>query len=352
MNGSTGPGGPSPVGPGPGGPNQPVADRDPAPGERDSIPGPRAPGAEPPTDSGPAGSGTTGNGAPGAAEPTASGRRSTARDRDSPLETITAIGSPLAVITALLFYFGWVRTHVQAEAIGFDAALLDYSLQDYMMRSIDVLYIPALAIVLAAAGLQWLHRRFVVPVVTGPDKRIWLGRLIVAATWSVPAWALVFGGLAFAVPPLAGICVAGFLAVAAASAFYAGSLRGRLEPAPSGGRRSRALVLVLLALACFWATEEFARKLGQAYAVQITADRGRLAAVTVYSAKSLELQGSGIVEIPLPDPDAEYRFRYDGLRLVQRSTDRYFLIGVGWTPAERRVILLREADTIRIELSR
>jgi hypothetical protein len=265
------------------------------------------------------------------------------------MTAVTAVGSPFAVGTALLFYFGWVRTHVQAWTLGYDAALLDYSLQDYVMRSINVLYNPILVLALTAVGVQWLHRRWLMPLVRGPRGDVWLPRLIRACTWSTVAWALLFAALAYTAPSLVGFCIAGFLTATLLSTFYARSLRDRLDDQVRRTRVPNSLLLAVLALAVFWATEQVARKVGEAYAVQIAADRNRLAAVVVYSAKNLNLSGSGVVETRLTTPDSEYLYRYDGLRLVQRAEDRYFLIGDGWSRQDRRVILIEESAGIRLE---
>jgi hypothetical protein len=268
------------------------------------------------------------------------------------LAAIAVVGSPFAAATALLVYFGWVRTQVQARALGYDAGLLDSSVQDYVMRSIVVLYGPILVLASTALVLQWMHRRWVLAVVRGPRRKVWLPRLVAACTWSAVAWALLFAGLAYAVPPLAGFCAAGFFTVTMVSAFYGRWLRGRLSGSPPRPDVSNSLLLVVLALAVFWATEQVAANVGEAYAEQITTDRNRLIAVVVYSVKSLDLVGSGVVETRMTAPDALYRYRYEGLRLVQRSDKRYFLIGDGWSPQDRRVILLQESDDLRLEFYR
>jgi hypothetical protein len=74
--------------------------------------------------------------------------------------------------------------------------------------------------------------------------------------------------------------------------------------------------------------------------------------VTVYSPKSLEIHVPGIVETKLRNPESAYQYRYDGLRLVQRSGDRYLLMSEHWDPRTSRIIVLRESDTIRMEFSR
>jgi hypothetical protein len=265
---------------------------------------------------------------------------------------LSAIGSPLAVGTALLFYFGWVRTREQSRAVGFSASSLDFSIQEYMLRSIDVLYPVGLVVVLVVVAGQWSHRRHILPLVHGPRSTTWIRRLMKASRWSILGWFFVFALLAYRDTRLAGIAVAGFLAGSLLSALYAGSLRNHLRR-PAIGKRpvSRILLLSLLALALFWATEQYARLIGQSYAQAVVRDPLALATVTVYSEKRLAITMPGTAETPLSDEDSAYRFRYDGLRMVQRSGDRYFLIGDGWTPDNRRVVVIREAADVRLEFS-
>ena len=42
------------------------------------------------------------------------------------MRLIATIGSPIAIATGLLFYFGWVRASVQAKQLGYDTAILDW----------------------------------------------------------------------------------------------------------------------------------------------------------------------------------------------------------------------------------
>jgi hypothetical protein len=59
----------------------------------------------------------------------------------STLRLVATVGSPIAIATGLLFYFGWVRASVQARALGYDTTILDWTIQDYILRSINVLYL-------------------------------------------------------------------------------------------------------------------------------------------------------------------------------------------------------------------
>ena len=108
---------------------------------------------------------------------------------------------------------------------------------------------------------------------------------------------------------------------------------------------------MLLTLAVFWDVERLANVVGEGYATQITANPGHLLAVTVYSPKSLEIHVPGVVETRLGTSESAYRYRYDGLRLVQRSGDRYLLMSEYWDVRASGIIVLRETDAIRMEFS-
>jgi hypothetical protein len=62
----------------------------------------------------------------------------------------------------------------------------------------------------------------------------------------------------------------------------------------------------------------------------------------------------------IPDPgsgmsfksDGAYRYRYQGLRLLGRYNDRYFLLPENWSPSHPVTIVLLDSATIRVELHR
>jgi hypothetical protein len=89
-----------------------------------------------------------------------------------------------------------------------------------------------------------------------------------------------------------------------------------------------------------------------AYAAQIIANPRQLLAVTIYSSKSLDIYVPGVIETELANADSAYRYRYECLRLVQRSGDRYLLMSEQANAQTSRIIVLRETDTIRMEFSR
>jgi hypothetical protein len=50
------------------------------------------------------------------------------------------------------------------------------------------------------------------------------------------------------------------------------------------------------------------------------------------------------------DPQAGYRFRYDGLRLLPQSGDQYLLLPATWSRRNGVAILIPRNDSLRLEL--
>ncbi|GAB2850658.1 hypothetical protein GCM10022221_57610 [Actinocorallia aurea] len=251
----------------------------------------------------------------------------------------------MALFSALLFYFGWVRTKVEADALGYDVTVLGLGTQDYLLRSIAVLSPLLLLLVLLALVLHWIHLRWIAPLGPAAAGRFLLAFRVAAVLATAGAVLLLAGPLGTVALPLA-------LTLGALSAVYHDRLR-RLADGEAGWTASmRVLVLALLVIAVFWDVERVARFMGTAYADDIAARPEQFAAVTLYSAKDLRLSDvTGVTETRIKVKDSAYKYRYSGLRLLQRAPDRFILINDRWQPVTGRVILLKDADGFRVELS-
>ena len=75
------------------------------------------------------------------------------------MTVVTSIGSPIALATALLFYFGWVRSEEQAQAFGADASVFAMSTNDYLLRSVNILFFPVMLLLLAGLLAIRVDRR-------------------------------------------------------------------------------------------------------------------------------------------------------------------------------------------------
>jgi hypothetical protein len=258
---------------------------------------------------------------------------------------VAAIGSPIALATALLFYFGWVRTRFQAHTLGYDPAILDLSVQDYLLKSINVLFLPLVVLVLGFLILHQQHRRLIAAAQRNSRIRsaaVRAGRLLV---WSWPVW-LVIAIVLLALPATQLIAIPASLTVGALLALYGNTLARELDGGTRWPPTTTALVCVLLAFAIFWDTERIARTTGEAFGNDILAFPRQLVAVTVYSQKRLEITAPGTTETKLGS-DSAYTFRYTGLRLLEGTRDRYILLN------ERggHVIVLRDVDGLRFEFT-
>ena len=263
------------------------------------------------------------------------------------MKFITSIGSPIALATSLLFYFGWVRSEAQAKAFGADASVFVMSTQDYVLRSINVLFFPLILLILAALLAHRLDRT----LRTGPVALPWLAPVARALQFS---WALflALGIVLYAVSGRFGdVTLPLWVALAILGPVYGTVLR---RPATGGGRRfSRmtvALLAALITVTLFWQTERLARLGGEALAQDIQDNLGdRLKKVELFSAKDLHIVGPGVRTTTFTDTNSAYGYQYSGLYLLQRSGDKYFLLTDGWDRDAGRLIVLPDSPTIRVE---
>ena len=272
---------------------------------------------------------------------TATRTEDTSEPRSSNLLLVLgAVGSPIALGTALLLYFGWVRSQAQAVAFGADVSVFEMSPQDLVLRSVDILFFPIVLVLLVGLMLlrldPWMRSR---------------GETVGAILrW---AWVLVPIGLVLVLVarPIGNVLLPLLVMLAIGGVAYAGLLRRR-----SRGDRSRGsgvgivLVGALLTATLFWQTERLAQLGGDALAddlKQHVADR--LPPVTLLSAERMQIDAFGVDEAPLEGSDSAYRYRYVGLYLLQRSGDKYFLLTDGWERDDGRLLVLTDNESIRLE---
>lgn len=283
----------------------------------------------------------------------------------SAARVLTAVVPPVTLVTALLFYFGWTRTYTQARFLGADASVFGYSTQDYLLRSVDSLYFPL--IVLTGLGLLALlgHRLVVDRLASSPDRADGALRKAGTALVVTGAVLLAYGVLYSAVlfrlgtrvldltGPLAvglGVLLAGYGAwvrrrsTGHQTGVLASNQAPWLAPVAAG------LLLALSALSLFWAVGNYARWRGQDLAEAVVATYQLRPGVVVYAPQRLALSGGGVVEDELPGSDLAYRFRYSGMRLLDRVGSTYFLLPEDWGDSPRLILLPADAD-LRVELT-
>jgi hypothetical protein len=260
---------------------------------------------------------------------------------------ITSIGSPIALATALLFYFGWVRSEAQAKAFGADASVFAMSTQDYVLRSINVLFFPLILLLLVGLLAHRLDRR----LRTAAVLPHWLPAASRALRFS---WApfLVLGIVLYAVAGRFGdVTLPLWVALAILGPVY-GTVLHRLVTSDRGrfSGTTVALLGALVTVTLFWQTERLARLGGEALAADIQDNLAdRLKPVELFSAKDLHIAGPGVRTTTFTDPNTAYGYEYTGLYLLQRSGDKYFLLTNGWDNGQGRLIVLPDSAAIRVE---
>ncbi|MEV5407933.1 hypothetical protein AB0K60_03700 [Thermopolyspora sp. NPDC052614] len=274
-------------------------------------------------------------------------------------QLLLPIIAPMTIITALIVYFGYIRVSGKYNVFGLTSDVLDLSLQDYMFYGPDITFRP----------LLWA----LIPVVIlGPGYALLISKLAAhpklarRAAWGARALGVVgclvgFLGSAglmhihinFPVVPLSIFIGALSLALAVRLQALGGHHVPKAE-APSLYTFWTLALVAMLALSLCWAGAIYMQKETVEAVYQM--DLRRLPSVVVYAPERLHIEGTGVAETVLaqrPGQTARYRFRYEGLRLLIHTNNRYFMIPVcyGEDP-KRRVITLPDDNSIRMDFPR
>jgi hypothetical protein len=270
-----------------------------------------------------------------------------------------AIVAPTTLLTSLLFYFGWSRAYWFYDYFGVHSTLLGLTTQDYVQQSLDGLFVPltvAACAALVALSAHTLVRsrlaggasprllRVLLPALAGAGLV-----LVVGGLWSVVGTTMLNRHLAAA--PIS-------LAVGVMLLVYTAHLWRSTHPGTDGAARPRAGwlavvewagVFVLVGLSLFWAANDYSAAVGRSRARQFVAELPLYPSAVIYSERSLSLHAPGVREVRCQDPEAAYRFHYDGLKLVLQSGNQYLFLPQAWTPTDGVAILMPRNDTVRLE---
>ncbi|MGC5166841.1 hypothetical protein [Luteimicrobium sp. DT211] len=274
-----------------------------------------------------------------------------ADDADRPalppwLGLVFQVAAPATLLSALLFYFGYVYTQAYFWYFGLEVELVGLSTREVIQRSPLPLFLPLVGIVLVVVLVVAVRRR--------ADAR-----LAAAATDPAAAARLERRGTAVVLAG-AGLVAAGLVLLVGAGAFDGWFAYPLVTPvllavggtvAGLGLRYSRLRttvtavgVWVVVAAAAFWATSTVADALGRGAARDLAADFSDLPAVVVDSPVDLHLTNTVraprdlCVERAGEDPDRACvkaggpRYRYTGLRVLVRGPDATFVVPARWDP--------------------
>jgi hypothetical protein len=274
----------------------------------------------------------------------------------------TAIFSQTVLISALLYYFGWVRSQATWAYFGVDTGLLGFGTADYALRSINSAFLPLISGGIVAFGAVALHRTVLVPAAratpTTLRRRMADAGTVVTRVAGVLLLGLVATGLLFpvAVGSALGVALPLSLFGAACLLAYAGELRtagqrpDRRTPRPGPG--VRGLVLAgLTTLGLLWTIALYAQATGVDVARNIAAGLRTRPSVTLYSVERLAVTGPGITVDALDQEGAKYHFRYTGLVSLSQLPERYVLVAAGWRRGHDAVYIVPASDDVRMDIT-
>jgi hypothetical protein len=278
---------------------------------------------------------------------------------------VAAVVAPTTLITALAYYFGYRRERAFAGFFGIDVSALNFTTTDYVLRSVDALFVPAVVVLLVAFGAFFVH------ALAGELS----GRIELAPVAAVAGLcALIVGIALLAGEPLAnsyGYLQALGPAVGVSLLLYALAHRRSVSRQALSAAVFFGLGVILVSL--FWATSEYADSRGRSEAKRLARDILVNPSVTVFSKESLNINplgpgggvpqpvqpGGGCAEIIVDKlHGGAYSRSYSGFTLLIRSGDKYFLTptpidrNTVWDPENDSIFIIPDDGDVRIELTR
>jgi hypothetical protein len=273
---------------------------------------------------------------------------------------LVGVVAPTTLLVALAYYFGWRREVAFAGYFGIDPALLELSTDQYVLRSVDALFAPVVALLLVAFCALAIHvllgdrieSDYAAPVVLVVGLAALAIGLALAVGHSVSSRAIYVQALG--------------LGVGAALIVYALAHWRRFQTTTSSLTALSFVAAGVVIISLFWATAEYADDRGLQTARRLARNIDASPQAMVYSKVDLGIDplgpGSGATRncqaIQLTQKrKSAYRYRYLGFRLLAHSAGKYFVTpthgrGDPWDPADSAVFVLPDDNTIRVEFLR
>jgi hypothetical protein len=280
----------------------------------------------------------------------------------SPLERFLRAGAtviaPATLLSALLFYFGYVSSRAQYQYFGIDVDTIGLSTQDYIMRSPQPLLVPLLVLTLIGISALALHvttHRWITdhPNHGGPLQHWIRGAVGVGLCSLGTGVTLLFLYPAVHDWPLYNLITPLLICVGAALTGYGTRILELLRPQPSPmlqlRRTIRVLNWVIIAAGVFWTAATVAQWSGRGLAQQQATTLTDLPSVIMDTKERLFLRSPGIEETLLPDsPGQTFHYRYRHLRLLIHGHDRMFLVPDTWSASDSTLVVPL-SDSVRIQ---
>lgn len=266
--------------------------------------------------------------------------------------------APTTLLTALLFYFGWAHVYFFFDYFGVDSSVLGASTRDYVMRSVDALFIPVITAGAVGLGLMWGYVALPERARRGPTSR-W--QLLTLAILGV---LLVLNGairLFWKNPLNTALCVAPIcLIVGIGLLWYLVLLRrnriGLTHRSEAAILTEWAVMFTVVAISLFWIAADYSIRVGQSRALEQEAQLPGRPEAILFSEKDLHLDANDVTTTACrmgPDTESAYHFRYEGLVLLIEIGGQYVLVPRDWARGHGAAIVLPKSGlgAMRLEFA-
>jgi hypothetical protein len=269
---------------------------------------------------------------------------------------VTVLG-PITIVTALLYYYGYVTTYAEYAYFGVNVELLSYSSADYVLRSPASVFAPLLVLLVLVGLGYWAHVSLAGwDLQTTHPRRarvvFWVALVGGAALLFRGALGIVDGNLSarelIGTTPTA-------LGLGTLLALYSFRFRPARQPTSGPGQTSIAISTVAWVIgwcfviaSLFWLVNSFASAYGRGIGQDIQKGLIDQPEVILHTHSRLVVEAEGLdppgVLCESSIDSTEYPYRYINLRLLATSGDSYFLVPVTWTEARGIVIIVKKSD--------
>lgn len=280
--------------------------------------------------------------------------------------------APTAVVTAILYYFGWARTNAAAEAVGTDQSLFGYTTTDYLIRSVAPLIRPVgvallvatLLVIVSGFATRAVSKGIADGRITANKVEIGTAVLLAAAVVAIAAGAVGIHDIQAQRPANLSAYMllfgAGFLLAALTMAGLAAQHREgeqhRERAVSASVHEQRAWILgvavVLVLIATFAIVVRVAYEDGTESIQSFVDEMDGEPEVVLTSEEPLDIEYPGVRTIVHEASDGTGpRYQYDGLHLLLEANDRLFLVteGYGTTAPVSALIVVPQSAGLRID---
>ncbi|HWM06681.1 MAG TPA: hypothetical protein VNP92_30455 [Actinophytocola sp.] len=265
---------------------------------------------------------------------------------------IAAVVANTTLFTSLLYYFGLVFTQVFFAHFRVHYTLLSQPADEILGRGVDGLFLPlsgiAGAVLVVALVIRLLKVRL--------SARSWSNLL----RYGTPV-AGVLGVVCLVVAVPASLDPGSFSDYPGLPGF--GAAIGvvllvlawrRWNSAAGPITRGVAVVesvitFLLVSIGLFWAVGDYSASVGDRRGYETEARIPAMPSVVVYSALGLNLAGDGVRETQCTQPEAAYKYRYDGLKLLLQSGGQYVFLPATWRTTSGSAFVVPRTDSLLLE---